>query len=275
MSDYNFFPKICPACGSKLVIEYGKTSDIIKLMCKNDACEGKSLKRLQKGIIQLEIRGLGPKIIEKLFDAGINSSVDLFNPTKFNEEILIKSGEFKKGRALEKIIDEVSKVKEIPINKAILSLQLQVKKENGDGEISIGKSLSEQIGKLLSGVDYDFTGLSRQVRDEINNHDSWLYKTISNSIKSFEENGIKIIRYSDKPKTVVKTKRAVKKIDFTNESSLDISNEEIVEELGWEKVECPGCDFLVTDETEHPKIKTAKDNGIKVLTYRKFKLLFL
>ena len=48
MTDYNFFPTTCPACASDLVIEFGKTSDTIKLMCKNDSCEGKSLKRTKR-----------------------------------------------------------------------------------------------------------------------------------------------------------------------------------------------------------------------------------
>ena len=67
----------------------------------------------------------------------------------------------------------------------------------------------------------------------------------------------------------------VKKIDFVTESTINITNAEIVEELGWEKSECPDCNFLVTDKENHSKITLAKDNAIKILTYKKFKILFL
>lgn len=276
MAGFKFFPTSCPACGSDLVIESGKADDVIKLMCKNDSCEGKSLKRLQKGIIELEIKGLGPKMIEKLFNAGIESAIDLFNPDKFNEHLLVHSGEFKCGRALEKIVESVKTVKEIPINKAILSLQLQVRKDNGDGFISIGKSLSEQIGKMLSGVKHDFSGLSIQVRDELNSK-GWLYKTIVDSIHLFESNGINIIRYEEKKKSTIEVKRAVKKVDFIVESNIELTNQDIVEKLGWIKSNCPDCDFLVVDDkkAEHPKIELAKTSGVKVITYKDLKLLFL
>jgi hypothetical protein len=83
------FPRKCPACNQPLVIEVGEKSDTLKLMCKNKKCSGSLLKRLQKGIIALEIRGLGPKVIENLMGAGINSSLDLFDAEIFNEQNLI------------------------------------------------------------------------------------------------------------------------------------------------------------------------------------------
>ena len=69
----NFFPTVCPSCGTPLVIERGDSVDTLKLMCKNDECEGSLLKKLQKGIMALEIKGLGPAIIEDLMNADLDS----------------------------------------------------------------------------------------------------------------------------------------------------------------------------------------------------------
>ena len=142
----HFFPEICPECSTRLVIEEGKANNVIKLVCPNDECSGSKLKKLEKGIVGLEIKGLGPAVIKKLSLSGIENAYDLFNKELFNEKSLCASGEFKKGRALEKIMIAVNTVKEIPINRAVLSLQLQ----------DIGKTLSLQIGKYLSGVSYSF-----------------------------------------------------------------------------------------------------------------------
>ena len=138
----SFFPTICPACNKPLTIEVGEKSETLKLMCNNKECSGTLLKRLQRGIIALEIRGLGPKIIENLMNAGIESSIDLFDPEKFNSIKLISSGYFRKGRALTKILKAVNDTKSLPIKNAILSLQYE----------DIGKTFSEKIGMKISGV---------------------------------------------------------------------------------------------------------------------------
>jgi NAD-dependent DNA ligase len=182
-----FFPENCPECGTLLRVEEGKAVDVIKLVCPNKDCSGSKLKKLEKGIVGLEIKGLGPAVIKKLSLSGIENAYDLFNKELFNEKSLCATGEFKKGRALEKIMDAVNAVKEIPINKAILSLQLQ----------DIGKTLSLQIGKYLSGVPYTFDGLNIRVRTDILNKNSQLYNTIVDSLKKFEDYGIIIFK---KPK---------------------------------------------------------------------------
>ena len=85
-----FIPTHCPACELPLSIDFGKSEDVIKLVCTNDDCIGSKLKRLQKGIVALDITGLGPATIEKLLHAGIEHSYDLFDPEKYNEDILTR-----------------------------------------------------------------------------------------------------------------------------------------------------------------------------------------
>ena len=257
-----FFPTICPECHEPLSIQYGKTDDVTKLVCSNDNCIGTIIKKLQKGIIALEIRGLGPKVIEKLLHAGINHSYDLFDKDIFNEENLIKSGKFKKGRALEKIINSVLSVKQIPIQKAILSLQID----------DIGKTFSEKIGMIVSGLNPDLTGLLTSVREELKNKEKGLFKHIKDSIEIFENNGIEITLI-EKPKQIVLTE--IKKVN-KRVSTSDISINEEIESLGWEIV--PACDVNVDmhicldKNNVNPFINT---HHIKIMTLKQIKLLFL
>jgi NAD-dependent DNA ligase len=253
-----FMPTICPNCGGKLSIEHGKSEDIIKLLCPNKECSGFAIKTLQKGITSLEIKGLGPAVIEKLYLVGIRSTLDLFNKEKFNTVNLIKSGEFKNGRALEKIIESVSSFKEVSIDKFILSLQLK----------DIGRSLSLEIGKMLSGVPFDFNGLNLEVRQDMNNKGN-LYETIVESISKAEEFGIKIVRIEKKVQKTP-TKTVVKKVHF-----LEVDGSEIIEKLGWEKVDINECDFLICSEKTTDSEKLAKENGAKLYTLKQIKLLFL
>jgi NAD-dependent DNA ligase len=267
-----FFPTICPECNKPLSIETGKKDDVIKLVCTNKNCVGTILKKLQKGIIALEIRGLGPKVIEKLLNAGINHSYDLFDKEIFNEENLIASGEFKKGRALEKIINSVNSIKEIPIQKAILSLQID----------DIGKTFSEKIGMIVSGLDTDLTGLLISVREALENKETGLYKDILDSIEKFEKNGVTIKRI-EKPKKV--EQKEVKKVtkcvavDLYADRNTPQPILDAVEKLGWEiVVMCDGrCSFLIVEDknADTHEIRWAKEHGLKIMSLKQINLLFL
>lgn len=259
-----FLPTCCPECGSPLTIEQGKKSDTIKLVCsRRGECDGAVLKKLQKGIIAFEINGLGPSTIEKLSAAGIESSLDLFDPSKFSEKALCASGEFRKGRLLEKILDAVGKVKEIPIHKAILSLQFK----------DIGKTFSERIGQIFSGMEPDFSGLQLDVREQLANKDSVLYTSIENSIKKFEEFGVKIVRFEVKkvdPNSIQKVNKVV---------ATTVDATEILNKLSWEVVDVKdhNCQMLIIgDKNEtNASVQYAKDNGIKILTMKQVELVFV
>lgn len=256
----SFIPKICD-CGTKLTIEYGKKDGVIKLICPNPECTCSVLKKLQKGIIALEIRGLGPSTIEKLSLSGIESSLDLFDKTKFNEKSLCETGNFVKGRALEKILDAVYSVKEIPIQKAILSLQLK----------DIGKTFSEKIGQMISGMNPNLDGLLYSVREQLESKNSPLYVSILEAIKKFEDNGVRIIRYENKKK-IEETQKITKSIATTVETDL-------FEKLNWNIVDItdPLCQMLVVNEKDETgeKVQYAKDNAIKIMTIKQVKLLFI
>ena len=265
----NFIPTHCPACSESLSIDKGKKEDVIKLVCTNKNCIGTQLKRLQKGIIALEIRGIGPSTIEKLLTAGITMSYDLFDPSKFSESILISSGQFQKGRALTKLIDAVTSTTEIQINKAILSLQIE----------DVGKTFSEKIGKKLSLLDVDFSGLQYSIREQLDIENSELNNLITDSLDKFEEFGVEIIRYEIKKKIdPSKIKKINKVVAFTGFSEEEeISFTKIVEDkLEW-CVEPTDYQLLIVPDKKlsNDFVEFAKSNSVKIMTWKQIKLVFL
>lgn len=264
-------PEKCPACETHLEIRTGDKEGILKLICPNPLCEGTSLRKLQKGIQILGIRGIGPAVIEKLAEAGFSSSVDIFNTELMNEKYLIDSGVFKSGRSLEKLIESIKEVTEIPINLAIDSLQIFVPKDSGDGYISIGKSLSEQIGKMFSGVPYDFDGLSIQVRETIIDEKSDLYLSIKNSLESFEKNGVKIKKYDAVKKAP--TKKISRNV-FCIDAPLYMTKDELISKLEWNEVPIEDCDVILTNEKDSAGMLAEKYNK-KIMTYSQVKILYL
>ena len=272
----SFMPTICPECNSKLKLDFGQNEDTIKLLCKNIDCKGTSIKKIQKGIKVLEIRGLGPSTIEKLYLSGIKNSYDLFDIDILNEENLCNY-EFKSGRALDKVIDAVKNVKSIKIDKAILSLQIIVDKDNSDGFISIGKSLSEQIGKMISGVDYDFEGLSLQIREQIQDKNSKLYTNLLSDIEKFRDHGIEIELFKKPIKKTI-TKKIKKQVTMIGDpSSIGLTSEDLLSKLEWEIVDIESSDMLIVENKNinNDLVEYAKDNNIKIMTYKQIKILFL
>jgi len=139
-------PKTCPSCGGPVEIEG------IHLLCPNDECEGKMFKKFLTAIRVLKFDKFGSVTCKNLYDAGYRSVMDIFDPEKFNKQNLISTGYFKEGKTLDSLVAEVEKVKIIPHFKVILSL----------GFDKIGNTASKQLARMISGMDYSFSGLEKK-----------------------------------------------------------------------------------------------------------------
>lgn len=267
----NLIPKKCPNCGTSLIVKEGKSEDTFKLSCPNENCEGSEIKKLVKGIKVLEVKNIGPATIEKLHKIGVKNCVDIFDKSIVNKKMLIESGEFKDGRLLEKILNSINSFNNLTIDKAIHSMQIEVLKLDEEGTISIGKSFSTEIGKMISGINPDFNGLSLQIREELKDlSNSKLYNEIMNNLERFEVNGINI-KYFEKNK-----QKPIKKIQ--KKASFDTKEDiEPFFNLGWKEVDVEESDLLVVDDKNQKsyKVDEAINNAIKIITYKQAKLLFL
>jgi hypothetical protein len=265
-------PERCPNCNTPLELLKGKEEGVLKLFCPNEKCEGSLGKKLEKGFAILNIKNIGPATIAKLMKIGVDSVLDIFDENKVNRNTLISSGEFKSGRQLVNILNSIKEYEKISIEKAINSLQLEIQKESGEGNISIGKSLSLQIGRLLSGLNYDFEGLSIQVREDIElKEKSEILNNIKELLSKFEKNGVKVIKIEERKQK--ETKKLKKKVSFDTKEEY----KSILDKLEWEEVDVEESDLLVVDDKEQnsEKITKAKENAIKVITFKQLKILFL
>lgn len=163
-----FIPTTCFECGHKLAVTQSKTGKY-KLICPNEKCSGVAVRKFQKGMLAFEIAGIGPANYVKLFDAGIRDIYDLLTVT---DSELINSGQFKSGRALEKMMVAISSLKFINLDKLILSLQFD----------KVGRSISKEIANYYNECDYNFDGFDYSVRDEITNPESKLNQKINEMV---------------------------------------------------------------------------------------------
>lgn len=270
MNKYDFFPNVCPSCGQTLVIEEGKQENTLRLICKNKKCDGVRIKTLQRGFGVLGLKNIGPAVVEKFYDFGITNIVDVFDKEFFNEESLIDSEIFKKGKSLSNILKSIENFKMISIEKAIEAFQIQIQKEDNSGFVSIGKALSLEIGKMLSGIPSDFLGLSKQIRENLKKENSYILSMIVENLTLMENNGIIINKIELKKK-----KEVVKSISKTVFVS-SLVNQEFPSKLDWVfSAELnKKCDLVIVDNKKEDTFFIAKDNNIKVITYKQAKLLF-
>lgn len=271
----NIIPNTCPNCHSELKVKKGKKDNIYKLICPNIECQGSVLKKLSKSVEILDIKELGPKTIEKLHEAvGIKNIVDLFNFDKITKNNLVNSGYFKDNKNLDNIINSLRSISELRIDNFIHSLQIDYIDSNQE-VIPIGSSLSYQIGRYLSNLDYDFEGLSKEIRKDVFNNNSRIIDFINKSINKLENNNIKI-KYIEDNKNKVEDdsyKKVEKKVCF------DVTNDysDILDKLNWEEINVESADLLIVDDKNQntKKVKIAKKNDIKIITLKQLKILFL
>jgi DNA ligase (NAD+) len=137
------YPTHCPKCNTETVI------DGIHLMCPNEECEGKLYRKFLIGIRTFQTKRFGGVTVKNLYDAGYTRVHDVFDIEKFNEEKLIATGKFSKGKTLEYLIAEIENIKSVPLHRCILSLQFD----------KVGISAAKQIAKMIRGQKYSFSGL--------------------------------------------------------------------------------------------------------------------
>ena len=258
-----FIPTTCYECGEKLKVTIGKNGKY-KLMCINTECGGVAVRKFQKGMLAFEIAGIGPAIFKNLYDAGIRDIVGLLTVTP---QELVASGEFKNGRALEKIMEAISSIKNIKLSAVIESLQFE----------NVGSTISKQIEKYICGLPYDFAGFEYSIREKIEDKNSDMM--------------LKIYEITDIIQTIPNVQLITPKVENTETNTENTMKTRIMEMTGSPKefgfdtkndfvaAVAPygiiagtlnkDCSFLVTDDlssTTSKMVKAAK-LGVQVVTY--------
>lgn len=138
-------PEHCPVCGEETVVKKEKKSKV--LMCNNEGCEAKFLKKLEHFVSRdaMNIEGLSEATLEKFVQEGyIKDFVDIFKLEQYKNNISTMQGFGL--RSFNNLISSINKARETELHRIIYSMSIPL----------IGKSASKAISKY---VKHDFNRL--------------------------------------------------------------------------------------------------------------------
>jgi DNA ligase (NAD+) len=244
-------PKNCPQCGSDTEVQG------IHLMCSNEDCEGKLFKRFLVGIRILGLDKFGVVNAKLIYDSGIHTLIDLFDETKFNEEEMIASGNFKAGKTLTSLVKEVENLKSIPLFKAIVAL----------GFDKVGTTASKQLAKMMRGQTYSYSGLEKVAVTGFLPGEKKREK-VEKFLSILESRGISIEDEIDTSGTVGFEMTGKPNFNFTVKSDLV----KYAASKGFSHTGLKDAKYLITDSlnSDSSKMQMALKLGKEVITYEKF-----
>jgi DNA ligase (NAD+) len=251
-----YVPKKCTQPDCRIEIE-GR----IHLVCKNSNCTNRQINRLSRGIGSFGFRNVAGSTIKKLYRAGIHRVTDVFDNTKFNEGRLIQSGEFKRGRQLEILMESRNN----PTNKITLPLIITSLSFN-----DVGWSTAVQIAKVFTGDKPDWTGLSHAAYKPFLNQNSEEYRSVLEFIEILKQNGFEI--HSEERIEISKDSILYELTGSPKEFGFKTKDEFInqVKSAGWvHKGLDKSTKYLITDDlnSDSSKMTKAKKLGVQVITY--------
>ncbi len=133
------FPKTCPICGAPVERKGGEAA----YRCTNKACYGSHLLQLRHFTSRaaLDIVGVGPKVIDAFYDAGlIRTQADIF---KLKEENIVGLERFGELSA-KKIVVSISARRKVPLTRFIYALGIR------HVGVETAEALSSHFGSLKS-----------------------------------------------------------------------------------------------------------------------------
>ena len=154
----------------------------VHLVCTNPNCKSRAIGRLGNGISAFRMENIGGSTLHKLYNAGIETIIDIFDKSKFNQEKLIESGQFKKGRALDIIFESFEK--RAPITMVTLIASLSFK--------ATGWNTSKQVAKIYEGQTPDWYGINYAAYSPFLNSESEESKIVQKFIDTINQNGYTI-----------------------------------------------------------------------------------
>jgi len=253
-------PKVCPDCHNAVI-----SSENIHLICFNDRCPGKILKKLHTSAKAIDLKDVGEETLRRfsydfydLYEVIIFILTVASDPKKLVEQYGFKEG----SRSLEKFIASFKNIRSLSVSQVIQLF----------GYENVGHRLSEQVAKLYYDDDPDFKGHEKSwvgffKREEIK-------ERVMECIDELERLNIKIDkpikRKDDDMKTTIKICMTGSPKPNWDTKSDFISSFDNVEEVA---VTDPKCDYLITNDlgSMTSKMKNAEKKGVKIVTYEEFK----
>jgi len=257
------FPKNCPVCGEPLVKPKGE----VIWRCQNPKCPARERRYFYHFVNAFGIMGLGPKIIDKLFDEGlVQDPGDLFT---LKEGDLIPVERFGEKSA-KNLIESIQSSKEIPLENFILALGIR-----NVGE-KTAQDLVEFFGSLEKLQKASFYQL-QQVPDIGPTVAESIFKFFRDKrnldfIEKLKKVGVKILEKKKEEKKELPLKGLVFVFTGVLKSMTRGEAKKRVKNLGGETTESVSkrVNFVVVGENPGSKFKKTKKLGIKTITEEEF-----
>jgi len=241
-------PKTCK-CGSELVIKG------IHLICENLTCENVAYHMFAQGINRLDLDGVGGSMIRQLWNAGYRSPVEILNPTKFTRERLFANSVLKPGKLVDNMFKEIEKITELKPADLILML----------GFPGMGHTSAKQVGNMLSGVKYNFSGLEKSVVAEfgLGEKKRELYESAVQELSQFIQ--ITLPEKISEDAIPFEMTGSPKSFGFKTKEEFVAA----AKAKGYYHTSLKDAKVLFVDDlnTSSNKMKTAQSKGVKVMLY--------
>jgi DNA ligase (NAD+) len=257
-------PKFCPACGSKLV----KQEEESLLRCSNLKCFARQRRSFYHFVSSgaFDIRGLGPKIIDRLLNEGlIQTPADLF---ELKEGDVVRLERFAK-KSSENLIGAIQNKRKISLSRFIYALGIR----NVGEETS--RNLAEHFLNLEKIKEASFDDLQK-VKDigpvVAKSIEGWFSGATNRKLLDKFERLVEIEKEEKKKPKNEKLKGIT--FVFTGElESLSRSQaKKMVRDLAGDASESvsKNTSFLVAGSEPGSKLKTAQNLGVKIINEEEF-----
>lgn len=216
--------------------------------------------KLHQGMVILGMKGIGPAMAERLVSAGYTDIADIFS-VRFNKRELIASGHFVDGRELEILLEIVENIKSIEYWKLLACLK-------NDG---YGKALSKQLVNFICGVDYDFSGLEKELYENFINKENDIWNSLKVLELIMSKKGVEIIKPLPGSNAINKGTFEMTGKPTTHKVKSDFVKDASAKGYIHEGLN-KNSNFLVTDDlnSSSSKMSKAKKLGVEIITYDDF-----
>ncbi len=262
-------PQRCPVDGSKVIKEG------VFYRCVNPSCWARHKERLYHFIKVLDLKGLGPKIINRFVDEGLVSEVyDILALKKGDIAVLERFGE----KSAENIVSEINSKKKVPLSRFIYALgilhvgeetsRVLAEKFQSNSEKLLMKDFIKQARALTLSELQSVRDIGPKVSESVY---QWFHnKKNIEMLLRLEKNGLEIV-FDKKPKN-----QKLKGLNFVLTGTLNtLSREEAKSKiiaLGGKVSESvsKSTDYVVVGSSPGSKYQKAQQLGIKILTEKEF-----
>lgn len=256
-------PKVCPACGEKLVREEGEAA----IRCISQECPAQTVRQIIHFASRdaMDIEGLGSEIVEQLIDEKLIIDIaDLFE-LKFEQVVELERFAAKSAQNL---IDAIEKVKGNNLDKLLFGLGIR----------HIGVKAAKSLAKNFKNID-GIIGAKAEEIAEIEDFGEIMAKSVKayfeketnlEIIERLKALGVNTEYESDAVSEIFKGKTFV--LTGTLPTLKRSEAQKIIEENGGKASGSVSAktDFVVAGEEAGSKLKKANDLGIKVITEEEF-----